>query len=283
MKPVRRLKFLMLMGILMISAAAMAAPANSSTAASAVKTEPTKSDYSFNLGYSVSSNMLRSEAASASHKLTFQAAYLGLDPWTFGLGTLFAYKSVGQDIPTSKDNPAFDDLSASVDRSFKLSANNTLVFAFEWSFPTSPEAQYEQYNGIGVISNSLSTQLGKYFSIGNSLSLGYIAQTNEFSPTSNERNVTSFAIYNLRLAVSPLQNFKFGAILGTKVSNYTDNTSSLERSNVGTWSLFASYKYKNLGLGLRYINGNYEDEGPARYLAFDQYKQVLGASISYEF
>lgn len=243
----------------------------------------TPKDFSFSLAYGTKTDLLYPEKNSFAHRIALGVSYQAYSPWIYSLGTGVIYKSVGQDIPLKSDNPAIEDLEVSVSREFKLNENNKYGFALAWTLPTSQDAQYEQYNGIGVISNGLETRLGQYFILSNSLDLGYMAQTNEFSPTSNERNVTAFGIYNLAMAAKPIQNLSLGMWVGAKISQFTDNTWSLNQTQAGTWGLFASYKIKSLGLGLSYSNGNYEDEGPSRFLALNNYRQIVSGSISYEF
>jgi hypothetical protein len=242
-----------------------------------------RSPISMSLGYSVSTNLLKQDAEKYSHYLTLGLSYIEWKPWSLGISTGVAYYSIGSDIPAKNDNPSVDDVDLSIERSFEINSINSLNSSFDWTFPTSTESQYEQYNGIGVLSNQLVTELGKYFALVNSLELGYIAQTNQFSPTSNEINVSHFAGYMIGLIAKIGAGFSLSATTGIKASTYTDGTSSLEKSKAGTWTLGLSYKYKKFGAGLRFVNGNYDDEGPARYFAQDIYNQKVAGKISYEF
>lgn len=236
-------------------------------------------NWGVSFGYMADTDMVQ----DAQRRYVFNSLGLGVSyrtqPWAFSASTGVEYYSIEREIPEDHNNPAMSDLSLTVARNFKLTLDHNLNTSFTSSLPTSEQAQYEQYRAINRGDIAFVSVFTGRFSLVNKLSLGHVANTQEFSPTRNTINPDWIGSYSLSPSYKLSRYWTVFAAGGLKTTKYLDNSQELTaHQSIGT-----SVAWNQFNASLRFNNGAYRNEGPDRHWAFNEYRQLMSFGAGYEF
>lgn len=235
------------------------------------------------VSYTGNRDLMDDDSGKMGHRLGVSLEFQKFSPWVLSLGTGVYYYSIENDIPTESGNPSIEDTDLTLGYSRQISARNTWNLGLTATLPTSEESKFEQYVGLAGLSNSLNTKINSWLDLTNELDLVYIANTLEYSPTTNQKNVSTFASYALGVRVALTKALKFSLRTGLKISNYIHSDPEDSTLSTATWSAGLGYTFRSFTVGLSYKNGSYDDQEPLRYFALDQYRQKVGLAVTYVF
>lgn len=232
------------------------------------------------MGYSNNTNLIEdSDRRVYINSIGFGFQY-SPKPWQFGLGTGVSYQATDTEVREGVDNPSMDDIKVSGSRSTYLNARNTMSGGVDVSLPTSENAGYEQYRSIFGFGISLSTRLPPGgLSLKNSLRVGHVSNTYQYSPVNNQVNPEWLASYSLGASYKFNPNWSIGASAGVKSTKYLDSTQEISASQ----SLSIGFGYSSFSVSAGLVNGSYREDGPDRMWAFNQFRQQIYFGAGYGF
>ncbi len=249
------------------------------------KTLKATSPWSFDLGYSGSTNLLEDGAKTFNHAIGLSSGYKINQAWSAGASIDFAYQSIDREIirEETEDQSHLGDVSGGLSYShgwqgLKWNHNASVTL------PTSQASQDEGYKGIF----SLRTMTPIYFpdqslTMRNSLGFTYILNTFDTSPTTGTSSPEWTLSYALGLSVKINRQWSVGASLNMRSTKSLDGVNEFKATN----SLSTAFNWGAWSSRLIYSNGpapeNTRDMTTFEIAHIDRYSQMLAWELGCSF
>lgn len=237
-----------------------------------------ESRFSLGLAYSSVTNMNdSSEGKLLTHSLGVEAGWALTPKIVASLTVGGTYQSISNEI-IQEDKSFMTDTYLGLAGKLKLADRHALDIQAGVFMPTSEDSQYEGHRGryIGLLRTR--SKFASWYALSNKLSGQYIANSYNYSPTTDELNKQSLADYGLD-NVFTAGNFFLSIGAGARITTYIDGMSELSYFNISK----IGYRGEKLSGVLAYMNGSYRDDQTLQPLFFDRYKKLFELALVYAF
>lgn len=220
------------------------------------------------------------------HALDF--AY-GFDytPWdmSFGAGVSAAYESIGERrseilLDENRKELFVNDIGLYGEKRFAGPWSSKFEVGLANEFPTSPEAQREDYASVTSFNLGWSVPaIPKRLYLTLTSEVYYIWNNYEFSPATHELNKQGGWKIEARARLIIWKGLFFNGVLGTQMARYLDDSGDSTYRN----SLGVGYAWKKIAASLSTSNGTYLDREDAGVWFVDEYRRTVAFSVRYSF
>jgi len=172
------------------------------------------------------------------------------------------------------------DFSISLIRTYSAAWDSKFAVGLANEFPTSPEAQRENYNSVTALQAGWSIPvIPKRLSLVMKSEVFYIWNSYEYSPATGDLNRQGGARLEFAGRVTLWEGWFVSAMAGSQLARFLDGTSDMSHRNaVGT-----GYAWEKFNVSLTMSNGTYLDREDASLWFVDDYRRMLSFGMRYSF
>jgi hypothetical protein len=264
------------------SASAQPSPAKSSltTTVVAPKGKKESKDWSLELSYGVSTNLMKEEKnRDYKNSLGSSFSLQNTKRLSSYLETSFQWLAQGNNISREENASGWNDLTLGFAYKYSLDDNWSLTGHLQNDFPTGNESRQE---GIrAATEGGLSTRLSvfqKKLSFKLSGTLTKISNSYDYSRTTGVSNADTVSIGTIGTSYSPFSYLTLA--LSHKLCNIQNVHGELYGQSSS--SLAVSTSYKRASASLSYSVGTYEENDGYRFMYVDDTKQMVKLGVGFE-
>lgn len=205
--------------------------------------------------------------------------------WSAGVSLTGSYESLGDrgsevTVDSSDTELFLNDISVSIGKSWAQWAPTKMSLYLTNEFPTSADAQREEYRSITSLLASVSWPVfEKRLSSSLRFLPHYIWNTHQFSPVTGGLNKQGGVRLEGRLRLTLWRGLFAGVSAGAQVARYLDSTNDLTYRN----SFSLGYDWTTFLMSIEGMNGTYLDQGDANVWYIDQYARIVSFRMSLNF
>lgn len=196
-----------------------------------------------------------------------------------------AYESMGErrsEIIVDDDRKELfvNDFTLAADKTYLAPWKSKVSLGLSNEFPTSPEAQREDYASVTTLSASWLVSPGiEKVGLKLTTEVHYIWNQYKYSPATGDLNKQGGWRGEAGASWSFWRGFYVHAAAGAQVARYLDGTSDLTYRN----SVGAGHRWESVALFFFFSNGTYLDREDAGVWFVDEYRRMVTAGLSYSF
>lgn len=265
-----------------------------------VAKKPVETGFGFpeiSLSYEFMQNVVQErDPKISSHRMGFDVETKSKGTTTYILSTGFRYHydTIGSEVDDSPGAQDLEDFDISASMSKELSAKSNWSLGLASSFPLSQASQFEGYKAVPSLSAGISYQATSWYTLNNSLTLGYIVNEFDYSPTS-DGDKDRYQMIKDPMSVNPdyfvtyviSQKFKMSRIfsltipVGAKHTHYLDgSTNEGIKFNSG---IELAANYMSWAMTAKYSAGGFANTKTDEFWYIDGNRQIVSLGISYAF